>query len=123
VTLWLGIWLERRALRHAEVEALKRIYYALIPLPWLLSSLLLANGALDRSSPHLQEVRVVGKFSMPGPVPSRRLIVASWREDHRFERIPVDRGDYDSFTVGDIADVRIKEGLVSIPWVGGVSHP
>jgi hypothetical protein len=123
VTLWLGIWVERRALRHGEVEALKRIYYALIPLPWLLSALLLGNGALDRNPPQMREVRVIGKFSMPGPVPSRRLVVASWTEGHRFERVPVDRRDYDSFTVGDTADIRIKGGLVGIPWVTSVSHP
>src|SRR5580704_13740874 len=43
LTLGVAVWVERRALRHAEVEALKRIYYGLIPVPWLLSILLLAN--------------------------------------------------------------------------------
>lgn len=33
LTLGLAMWLERRALRHMEVEALKRVYYGLIPLP------------------------------------------------------------------------------------------
>ena len=32
LTLGLGMIVERRALRHTEVEALKRIYYGLIPL-------------------------------------------------------------------------------------------
>src|SRR5580704_11802153 len=40
-TLGLAIWVERRALRHAEVEALKRIYYGLVPVPWLLAGLML----------------------------------------------------------------------------------
>jgi hypothetical protein len=122
VTLGLAIWLERRALRHEEVETLKRLYYSLIPLPWLLAALLYGNGALDRSKVHPERARVISKFSMPGPIPSRRLIVTSWRDGHHLERIPVDRVDYDRFTNGDIVDVQMKDGLVSIPWVSGVSR-
>src|SRR5579863_7332172 len=92
LTLGIAIWVERRALRHGEVEALKRVYYGLIPLPWLLAALLLGNGALDHTPPHIETARVIGKFSMPGPVPNRRLIVNSWREGRRLERIAVDRG-------------------------------
>src|ERR1700747_1841514 len=57
LTLGLGMIVERRALRHMEVEALKRIYYGLIPLPWLLAILLFGNGALDRSPPHVEAAR------------------------------------------------------------------
>jgi len=123
LTLGVAMWVERRALRHAEVEALKRIYYGLIPVPWLLAALLLANGALDRAPPRLEQTRVVGKFSMPGPVPSRRLVVTSWRAGRRFERIPVDRSDFDRFTSGDFVIVKVKDGLVGISWVAGVSRP
>lgn len=121
LTLALAIVVERRALRHQEVEALKRAYYALIPLPWLLAILLLANGALDRYPAHIEQARVISKFSMSGPVPNRRLIVTSWREGRRLERIPVDRGDFDRVSRGDMVDVQVKEGLASIPWVAGVS--
>ena len=117
------MWLERRALRHAEVEALKRVYYGLIPLPWLLAALLLANGAADTVPARIVDTPVVGKFAMRGPVPTRRLIVTSWREGHRVERIPVDRGDFDRFTTGDIIRVRVGEGLIGIPWVSDVSRP
>lgn len=123
LTLGVAMWVERRALRHTEVEALKRIYYGLIPLPWLLALLLLANGALDRSPPRLRISRVMGKFAMSGPVANRRLIVTSWREGQRFERIPVDRGDYDRFSTGDSIEVQVQGGLVGISWVTGVSHP
>lgn len=123
LTLGIAMWVERRALRHAEVEALKRVYYGLIPLPWLLAVLLLGNGWLDHSPPQLQTARVVGKFAMRGPVPSRRLIVNSWREGRRFERVPVDQSDFDRFTTGDIVEVQVKGGLVGIPWVSGVSRP
>jgi hypothetical protein len=122
-TLGLAIWVERRALRHGEVEALKRIYYGLIPLPWLLSALMLANGALDRAPPQIEHARIVSKFAMTGALPSRRLIVTSWREGHRVERIPVDRVDFDSFSAGDFVDVRVEDGLIGIPWVSSVSHP
>lgn len=122
-TLGIAVWLERRALRHAEVEALKRIYYGLIPIPWLLSALLLVNGAFDTAPLRLIETRVVGKFAMRGPVATRRLVVLSWRPGHRIERIPVERGDFDRFTSGDLISVKIADGLVGIPWVAGVSRP
>jgi hypothetical protein len=121
LTLGLGILVERRALRHQEVEALKRVYYGLIPLPWLLAILLLGNGAFDRYPAHIEQARVISKFSMSGPVPNRRLIVTSWREGRRLERIPVDRGDFDRVSRGDMVNVQVKEGLASIPWVAGVS--
>jgi hypothetical protein len=123
VTLGIAMWVERRALRHEEVEALKRVYYGLIPVPWLLAALLLANGALDTSRPRIVETRVLGKFAMRGPVPTRRLVVSSWRLGHRIERIPVDRGDFDRFSTGEFVQVRIADGLVAIPWVKGVSRP
>jgi hypothetical protein len=123
LTLGLAVWLERRALRHTEVEALKRVYYGLIPLPWLLAVLLLGNGALDHTPPQIESARVVGKFAMRGPVPSRRLIVLSWREGRRFERVPVDTADLGRFATGDIVEVQVKGGLVGIPWVSGVLRP
>ena len=121
LTLGLGILVERRALWHQEVEALKRIYFGLIPLPWLLAILLLGNGALDRYPARIEPARVISKFSMPGPVPNRRLIVTSWREGRRLERIPVDRGDFDRVSRGDMVNVQVREGLAGIPWVAGVS--
>ncbi|MGH9723996.1 MAG: hypothetical protein ACRD41_02935 [Candidatus Acidiferrales bacterium] len=123
LTLAVAVLVERGALSHAEVEIPKRIYFALIPLPWLLAGLLLANGTFDVSPVRIEPAHVVGKFSMPGPVPSRRLIVNSWREGHRFERIAVDGEDFDRFNTGDPIEIRIHEGLASIPWVSGVSTP
>lgn len=122
LTLGLAILLERRALRHLEVEALKRVYYGLIPVPWLLGVLMLANGALDRAPAQTQEARVVGKFSMGGALPSRRLVVTSWRESHRIERIPVDKVNFDTFSKGDLVEVKVGGGLVGIPWVVDVFH-
>ena len=121
VTLGMAIWVERRALRHEEVEALKRIYYGLIPVPWLLAALLIGNGALDHSPPRVELVRVIGRFSMPGPVPSRRLLVTSWRSEG-IERVPVDRSDFDRFSSGDMIEVKVQDGLVGIPWVSGVAR-
>lgn len=121
--LALAILVERRAVRHTETEALKRVYYGLIPVPWILGALLMANGALDPSPPRIELSRVVGKFSMRGPVPSRRLIVRSWREGHWVERVPVALDDFDSFNRGDAIEVKIKNGFADIPWVEGVNHP
>ena len=122
LTLGLAIFVERRALRHLEVEAMKRVYYGLVPVPWLLAFLMFANGALDRAQPQMQEARVVGKFSMGGALPSRRLVVTSWRGGHRIERVPVDRVNFDSFGRGDLVEVKVMSGLVGIPWVADVFH-
>jgi hypothetical protein len=69
------------------------------------------------------EARVIGKFAMRGPVPSRRLVVTSWRAGHRAERISVASGDFDRFRLGDLVEVEVRSGLSGIPWVAGVSHP
>ncbi len=121
VTLGLAIWVERRALRHGDVEKLKRVYYGLVPLPWILSAMLLGNAAMDRGPWQVEEARVIGKFSMSGALPSRRLVVTSWRPGHRVERIPVDRRDFDLFNRGDVVNITLGTGLAGIPWVVGVS--
>lgn len=121
LTLGLAIWVERRALRHQEVEAMKRVYYGLIPVPWLLALVLLANGAFDRGHPGVEETRVIGKFSMPGPIPMHRLIVNSWRDGHRVERLAVNRDDFERFNPGDSIEVKLGGGLIGIPWVVEVS--
>jgi hypothetical protein len=120
-TLGIAIWVERRALRHQEVEVMKRIYYGLIPVPWLLAIVLLANGAFDSSRPDVEPSRVIGKFSMPGPIPMHRLIVSSWRDGNGIERLAVSLQDFDRFNVGDPIDVEVGGGLIGIPWVRGVS--
>lgn len=123
VTLAVAIWLERRAQKHAELEALKRVYFGLIPVPWLLALLLFMNGAMDNGKPEIVLSRVVAKFAMRGPVPNRRLIVTPWREGDKFEHIAVNRFDYDQFADGDPVEIRLGGGIVGIPWVESVSRP
>jgi hypothetical protein len=122
LTLGLGMLVERRALWHKEVEALKRIYYGLIPVPWLLGALLIANGVFDRAPRVDHDARVISRFMMVGPLPSRRLVVESWREGHHVERVAVSRDDYDRFHPGDFVVVKLGEGVVGIPWVAGVDR-
>jgi hypothetical protein len=122
LTLGLAILVERRALRHLEVEALKRIYFGLVPVTWILAFMIWTNGALDRAPAQMHEALVEGKFSMGGALPSRRLVVTSWRDGHRIERIPVDRVNFDTFSRGDVAEIKVQSGLVGIPWVGDVFH-
>ncbi|HXN24945.1 MAG TPA: hypothetical protein VOA41_19610 [Candidatus Dormibacteraeota bacterium] len=122
--LGLGLLIERRARKRGEVEALKRIYFGFIPLPWLLSGLLFINGYFDRAQPREHRTVVVEKFYMRGLVRgSRRLIVKSWREGQRLERLAVDRDDFDRFERGDEILVKSQPGLVGIPWVYGVYRP
>lgn len=122
--LGLGLLVERRARKRGEVEALKRIYFGFVPLPWLLSGMLFVNGYLDRGRPREHRTVVVEKFYMHGLVRgSRRLIVKSWREGQRFERLAVDRDDFGRFERGDEIVVKAQPGLVGIPWIYGVYRP
>lgn len=118
-TIFLAVWVERRALRSQEVELLKRIFHGLVPLPWLLGTLLFINGALDRSPSQNFQATVVSRFAVPGLLPMHQLIVTSWR-DGGLERLAVTRQDFDLFHNGDAVEVRVQSGLVGIPWIFGV---
>lgn len=120
LALGLAVWIDRRARHPLEVETLKRIYFGVIPVPWLLAALLFANGRFDTAPPTSQVASVVGKFNMRGMLRSSRLVVTSWRDAQRFERVPVDRNDFYRFQRGDTVVVRVQGGLVGIPWVYGV---
>ena len=120
LVLGLAVWVERCARRHGEVEVLKRIFFGFVPVPWLLAALLVANGRFDTAPPTRQVASVVGKFSMPGVLRSSRLLVTSWREGQRVERVPVDHDDFNRFQRGDSVIVQVQNGVVGIPWVYAV---
>jgi hypothetical protein len=112
------IWLERRARRGLYIEPLKRVFFAFVPLPWIFAAMLFLNGKFDSSAPHPEPAHVVGKFRMPGPwLRTKRLVVLSWREGRRYERVPVDNDDYLRFRPGDDIVVEVQSGLLAIPWV------
>ncbi len=123
VGLALAVWVERGALKGGSIEIRKRIFMALVPIPWLLAGLLVANAKLDNSPVHDRETRVVGKFSMSAMVPTRRLVVISWRAGRRYERVPVSQDEYSEFSVGEKVVVEVHSGLAGIPWVAGVTLP
>lgn len=118
--LLLAIWLDRRARTASDLEIPKRVFFALVPVPWLIAGLLFVNGRFD-SSPRLdQPATVIGKFAMPGVLRNSRVIVNSWRPGQTVERVPIPRDEYERFTVGDKVVIRYSEGLAGIPWVYGV---
>lgn len=119
-TVALAAWLDFRARRHAEIEAFKRLFRGLVPMPWLLAMLLFANGKFDASPPRSEVTTVVGKFTMPGTLHVSRLTVVSWRSSERMERVPVSRDDYARFAIGDRVEIRLQDGLAGIPWVYAV---
>ncbi len=120
--LAMAVLLERRARARKEIEFLKRIYAGLVPLPWILLGFLLINGGFD-SQKNIQyhPTTVVGKFNMKGIVRgSRRLLVRSWRDGQRIERLAVDSDDFDRFREGDSIVVAVESGVLGIPWYYGV---
>jgi len=122
-SLALGYWIDHRARNRQEVETVKRIYFGMIPVPWIFAAMLLLNGQLDTSPRIRVPATVVGKLSV-GMLPrSRRLVVTSWRGGRRIERIPVDQDDYDRFQKGDDIIIQAQKGAFGVPWVYGVYRP
>ncbi len=119
-SLALGYWIDQRARNHREVEAIKRIYFGMVPVPWIFAAMLFLNGKLDTSRPVQIPATVVGKFSTGGLPRSRRLVVTSWRNQRRFERIAVDRDDFERFQRGDDVIIQAQKGALGVPWVYGV---
>jgi hypothetical protein len=119
----LGLWMVNRARRRQEIEAIKHIYFGLLPVPWILAALLFINGRLDNGRAHRETGRVVSKLSMTGLLRPQRLIVTSWRQDHTVERLSVGGDDYGRFQVGDSVVSEIKDGVMGIPWVFAVYRP
>lgn len=115
-----AVWIDRRARRQAPVEVLKRVCYGLLPVSWLLASLLFVNGRFDSAPSASHFTVVVSKFSMPGMLRTSRLVVQSWRPGFRFERIPTNPGELDRFQKGDAVEIRVQGGLIGIPWVASV---
>lgn len=119
-SLALGYWIDYRARKHKEIEVMKRIYFGMIPVPWIFAALLFLNGKLDASRPIRVPATVVGKVATGAFPRSRRLIVTSWRSGRRFERIAVDQNDFDRFQRGDDIIIQAQKGAVGIPWIYGV---
>ena len=119
-SLALGYWIDYRARKHLEIEAMKRIYFGMIPVPWIFAALLFLNGKLDTSTPIRVPATVVGKFATGGLPRSRRLVVTSWRGGRRIERIAVDQNDFDRFQRGDDIVIQAQKGALGVPWIYGV---
>lgn len=122
VALTLAVILDRRARNRQELEVLKRIYSGFVPLPWILAATLFVNGKLDsRKNVTYHPATIDSRYNMRGIVRgTRRLIVLSWREGQRYERLSVDADDYDRFKPGDQVNVGVEPGALGIPWYYGV---
>jgi hypothetical protein len=122
IALALAVILEQLARKHREIEPIKRVFAGFVPLPWILTAILFANGKFDNPK-NIQYIptTVEGTFYMKGIVRgSRRLVVRSWRPGQKLERLAVDADDFDRFHVGDSIDVGVEPGAASLPWVYGV---
>lgn len=121
IALGLAVLIDRRARQQTDVELLKRLYFGLLPLPWIVAGLLYCNGKFDTSAQQRVSARVISRFHMPGfLLNSNRLVVTSWRSGHEVERVPVGSFDYGRFRSGDAVFVALQPGALGIPWVIGV---
>ena len=122
VVLAIAIVLERRARKRQEIEVLKHIFSGLILVPWILAFTLFVNGRLDSQKNVVDfNSTVYSRYNMPGVVlRMRRLVVPSWRNPGKYERLNVDPDDYDRFKPGDQVVVAVEPGALSIPWYYGV---
>ncbi len=121
IALGIVIWIDRRARNRGDVEILKRIFFGFVPLPWVIAATLFVNGKIDNGRPEFYASGVVGKFEMKGLVRgNHRLIVRSWREGQRFERLAADPDDFGRFREGDGVVVGVMSGALGIPWLYGV---
>jgi len=91
-------------------------------LPWIFAGMLFVNGRLDSPKNVVYHAETVtGRYNMPGIVRgSRRLIVTSWREGQKYERLAVDADDFDRFKPGDQVNVGVEPGALWIPWYYGI---
>jgi hypothetical protein len=122
LALALAIFLDRQARARKDVNFLKHLFTGFLPVPFIFSLVLLLNGKLD--SPRnvsYHATTVEGRYLMRGVVRgTRRLVVFSWREGRKYERLAVDSDDYDRFQVGDNVNVGEEPGALGIPWFYGV---
>src|ERR1700722_7027385 len=90
IGLGLAVLIDQRARQRGDVEIYKRLFFGLVPLPWIVAIMIFSNGKFDTAPPKRIPARVVGRFNMPGLLfKSRRLVVTSWRAGHEVERLPV----------------------------------
>jgi hypothetical protein len=118
IGLGLAVLIDQRARQRADVEIYKRLFFGLVPLPWIVAIMIFSNGKFDTAPPKRIPARVISRFNMPGLLfKSRRLVVTSWRAGHEVERLPVGTFDFDRFRAGDELFVGVQSGLLGIPWV------
>jgi len=121
LAIFLVVLIDRRTRFHRDVELLKRIFFGLTPLPWVLGAALFLNGRLDTGKSQFHPSSVVSRFEMKGLVlGSRRLMVHSWRAGHRIERLAAEPDDFARFRDGDAVVVGVMPGALGIPWLYGV---
>jgi len=92
-----------------------------VPLPWIFVVALFVNGKIRSGPDEYYPTTVISRFNMKGIVRgSQRLLVHSWRDGQRVERLAVDADDFNRFHDGDAVVVRVQPGALGIPWVYGV---
>jgi len=118
IGLVLAFLIDQRARQRRDIEIFKRLFFGLVPLPWIVAMMIFTNGKFDTAPPKRISARVISRFNMPGLLfKSRRLVVTSWRSGHEVERLPVSTFDFDRFRVGDDLFVGMQSGVLGIPWV------
>lgn len=101
-------------------EGISPKYVLAALLPWLLSAVFVANGALD----HSQEMRyhtvvIEEHFNSPRWWVGDSIVVRSWRPDRSRERVYI-RGIQAFYDPGEGVTVGIRPGALGIAWVSSL---
>ena len=122
VPIVLHIVLSVRKRLSSNAGPLRNAYVCSGAVLILLSSVILLNGALDRSPVRPVRTAVICKSISSGRHSTTYLlIVSSWRPGRTGEKLRVSRGTYRSMFVGEPMVVEVHQGLFGLPWYGQVS--
>jgi len=89
-------------------------------LPWVAAALFFANGEMDRSA-EIRYPTLVIETHYGSRIGGRRMLVRSWRSNHKSETIYLSAFT-PFFFQGQQITIGIKSGVLGVAWVSSVSR-
>jgi hypothetical protein len=76
----------------------------------------LSNCLFDKSVPAYYQTKIIQKEISKGRSTTYYIIVASWHNAERFEKVTVSAVEYNLATIGSDIAIAEKKGLFGTPW-------